>query len=418
MFLSKISLTLAFGILLIKVAKAIPVSGESHFLIQNVAIRSHECANQGDSDVYGLGVRVGLYLQWLAGFILRNIGSWDTMTRVRTANNALCIALALAEAIKVVDGKALAIDYLLSYYLTVILFYSESYRIRLKVGETIPIFEHRDLLTKASEVRESKEMKHKIKSYTLVPDLSLIFQNVFFAAYTLFGAWFWLRGINQIPESTCSEYAAIVLIFHLRNKSWQTAATVFAILLGIFWAIVFAINFSLFTPAKGKNPGPVIISTYRVLHFFRFQSARTEFMPEETERVPQPQEIGARFKRPVSRNFFHYIWLNLLGPFVAIISVERIISSNKLSTSDVSGSTGQMISLVTGITSALCAFWELGMWLQKEEDVTTKRSDSANTSDPSVPDSKDLANTCQPSSKDQSLQRNEPQLTRKRKTDA
>lgn len=56
------------------------------------------------------------------------------MTRVRTANNTLCIALALAEAIKTVGLNRLAIDYLLSYYLTVILFSSESYRIRLEVG--------------------------------------------------------------------------------------------------------------------------------------------------------------------------------------------------------------------------------------------------------------------------------------------
>lgn len=58
------------------------------------------------------------------------------MARVQTANNALCAALALAAAINVVDGKALSIDYLISYYLTVILFYSESYNLRLEVGQT------------------------------------------------------------------------------------------------------------------------------------------------------------------------------------------------------------------------------------------------------------------------------------------
>lgn len=138
------------------------------------------------------------------------------MTRVQTANNTLCIALALAEAIKTVGLNRLAIDYLLSYYLTVIRFSSESYRIRLEVGGTIPIFEEQ-LMYLPNSNNIGEEMMDEIKSYTLVPDLSLLFQNVFYTAYTLLGAWFWLHEISRIQEPPCSEHATIILLFHIRE---------------------------------------------------------------------------------------------------------------------------------------------------------------------------------------------------------
>jgi len=360
-------------------------------------IRSPECANQGDSDVYGLGVRVGLYLQWFAGFILRNIGSWNTMTRVRTANNTLCIALALAEAIKIVGHNILAINYLLSYYLTVILFYSESYRMRLEVGGTIPTFEEQIIrLPDSNNIGE--EMMDKIKSYTLVPDLSLLFQNVFFTACTLFGASFCLHEISRIQESPCSEYAAIILLFHLREDSWRIAVAVLAILFGLFWAFVFVFNLGSFLSVKGKDlsreSGPIMIATYRTLRFFGDISAMTWL-------VPQPQEIGVSFKCPLSRNVFHYILLNLLGSFVAIIPVERIVSRNNLTTSEISSSTGQMIAFVTGITSVLCTLWELARWLGKKKTSFSKFWNGRDQSDGSSHGERDPKKRHKPPSKSQ-----------------
>ena len=342
--------------------QAIPITKVSNY---SQVIRSQTCEIQSNGDLYGLGVRVGLYLQWLSAFILRNIGSWDTMSKVRTVNNALCIALALAAAISVVGRKALSIDYLLSYYLTVILFYSESYNLRLEVGETTPSVKHNGTRSPLSiqniSLGDIEALRSHLKYYTLAPELSLIVQNVFFAAYTLFGAWYWLRGIKEIEHSSCSEYAAIILLFHLDDNRWLKAATTFAIVLGIFWAAVFVTNLYMFFSTKGKNPGPIMTGAFRMVNSV---CGFDEFGVMSLE--PQPQGVDSRFKRPLWRNYFHYTWLYLMGPFVAIISVERIIASNRLTTSDIGGSTGQMIALVTGITSVLCALWELGIWLNEK----------------------------------------------------
>lgn len=95
------------------------------------------------------------------------------MTRVQTANNTLCIALALGGG-----GAVNAPAQFQQYW---------------------------------------RGMMDEIKSNTLVPDLSLLFQNVFYTAYTLFGAWFWLHEISRIQEPPCSEHAAIILLPYPRR---------------------------------------------------------------------------------------------------------------------------------------------------------------------------------------------------------
>lgn len=51
---------------------------------------------QGVGYLYGIGVRIGLHMQWLAGFLLRNLDdSWKTVSSVRAANIAVSAALSL-----------------------------------------------------------------------------------------------------------------------------------------------------------------------------------------------------------------------------------------------------------------------------------------------------------------------------------
>ncbi|KAH8586905.1 hypothetical protein B0O99DRAFT_643236 [Bisporella sp. PMI_857] len=382
----------------ISLGQASPTPERHSSTADTSVIRSETCTVDGDSDIYGLGVRVGLYLQWLSGFILRNIGSWDTVGRVRTANNALCAALALATAINIVDGKALAIDYFISYYLTVILFYSESYNLRLEVGE-------KALQAKATSskpgnrIRWRREFEDgsdgKLAYFTLAPDLSLISQNLFFTAWTLFGAWYWLSGINLTRESPCAEDAAIVLLFSLHSRKWKIAATLFAIVLSIFWSVVFVVNSRGFISTKGKKPGPIITAVFEYYDVFCGGTSTIKTYKE-------PEQIGDQFKRPLWKNYFHYIWLYLMGPVVGIISVERIIAGNNLSTSVIKESTGQMISLVTGVTSMLYALWELGIWLNLKmspERGDAQAPDSAKLKDVATPPLPPAtSSTCQPGS--------------------
>jgi hypothetical protein len=138
-----------------------------------------DCTTTGDGDFYGLGVRLGLYLQWTAGFLLRNSnGSWKIISAVRTTNNALCGAIFLTAVITTAQGTALSTDYMIVYYLTVALFYCESY----------------NLLAKEDSQNRVSDSPF---SYILQPDVPLLVQNTLFASNHLFGAWFWIRGIHD-----------------------------------------------------------------------------------------------------------------------------------------------------------------------------------------------------------------------------
>jgi hypothetical protein len=198
-----------------------------------------DCETVGDGDLYGLGVRLGLYLQWASGFILRILGSWETVSRVRTVNNALCSALAVAAAANLSGGSALLVDYLLSFYLTVVLFYAESYNLVVERP-------NQDL-----EYEEGREVIYK-----LYPNIPLIFQNILFASYTLFGAWFWQSGLHKARSPICQEKAAIVLLFDLRNVHWTIAATFLSTVTGAIFASILLIH--LLGLRKGINNGPVL----------------------------------------------------------------------------------------------------------------------------------------------------------------
>lgn len=74
---------------------------------------SKACITDVDNDLYGTGVRIGLYPQWGSGFILRNLASWDARSRVRTASNIITAAIAVATVVNIMKRNALSVDYLL-----------------------------------------------------------------------------------------------------------------------------------------------------------------------------------------------------------------------------------------------------------------------------------------------------------------
>jgi hypothetical protein len=147
---------------------------------------------------------------------------------VRTANNVLCGALALAAAINIIDGLALSLNYLISYYLTIVLFYTESYNL-------VPI-------PRVETDQFSDDLNEYEPIYRLYPDFPLVFQNILFAVYTLFGAWFWQNGILNTHSTACEEQAAIVFLFSLRNPKWINAATVLGVIFGTIFVIILLIH--------------------------------------------------------------------------------------------------------------------------------------------------------------------------------
>ncbi|KAH8744266.1 hypothetical protein F5883DRAFT_511743 [Diaporthe sp. PMI_573] len=311
------------------------------------------CAAVGDGDLYGLGVRLGLYFQWCAGFLLRNLdGSWKSISTVRTANNTLSYALNLAVVINTVKGTALSVDYLIVYYLTIALFYSESYNLLVKKNGGKGGFR-----------------------YTLRADVPLILQNALFAFATLFGAWFWIRGVFETHQLTCVAKAALFGLFELESSQWRQFAVTFAILLGLTFVLFLVVHLIEWVSETSDNPvskvGVAVASNLRVLSAQPIWNLKRQLakLPRQLLR-PNPRFDEIHWS--IIPSLLHWFIINLMGPLLAIVSVERMLQANHLMTPPIPASTGQMIALLIGISSLCMALWDIGKgrWGASQHDGT------------------------------------------------
>lgn len=299
-----------------------------------------DCSTSGDGDLYGLGVRLGLYFQWAAGFLLRNFnGSWKTISTVRMANNALGISISLATMINTHRGLSEVTDFLIVYYLAIALFYAESY----------------NLLTK-------EDASKRGFIYVLKPDMPLLLQNLLFAVTSLFGGWFWIHGVQRAPQPVCDAKAAVIGTFDLNNSHWKVFAATFSISLGILFAFFFVVHLVGFWNGEvGRQP---VTSIAKALSWASQSPAPITFA---LKGILRPRFADIKSSSSTSPYHFdglkvlvQFFVLNIAGPLVAVSSVERIIRENHLVTAGISESSGQMIALITGITSFCMAVWELG----------------------------------------------------------
>lgn len=129
--------------------------------------------------------------------------------------------MALATAFKCLDGSALAVDYLLSFYLVMMTAQTE--------------------LPAPSAAFEASSGQQ----YGSVPAFHVIYIAVLRAAYALSGLWFWAAGINHVQDTTYDAQSAIVFLFPLRTRAWTISAAVIAALFGA------ACTFVLWQDLKG-----------------------------------------------------------------------------------------------------------------------------------------------------------------------
>ncbi|CAI7663977.1 unnamed protein product [Penicillium pancosmium] len=321
-----------------------------------------DCTTEGNGDLYGVGVRTGLYLQWAAGFLLRNWnGSWKTISAVRVVNNAICYAIIVTMIIGQAKGSALSLDFLLVYYLTIALFYSESYN-----------------LLKRRDAAGNEQ------GYLLRPDFPLVAQNFLCALISVFGVWFWIQGVYHVESPTCPAKAACLGLFPLMSAPWRRFAAAISAITGILFIAFFVVHLMDLLP--GLNKGPVRRVNQigiRLARIFQFASARRidldsshsrytyRIKTSSTQSILRPQLSKAPTNVSGLVKFTHWAIINLLGPLIAIVSVERMLQANHLTTESIATSSGQMISLFTGIASIFVAIADIlrGSWAQQRKDL-------------------------------------------------
>jgi hypothetical protein len=310
------------------------------------------CTVAGDGDLYGIGVRIGLYFQWVAGLLLRNMdGSWRTISQVRTSNMAISTALNLCVAINTVRGVSLSIDYLIVYYLTIALFYSESYNLTSKTTEG------------GINPRPRKGYR-----YILKPDAALVAQNVLFSSTTLFGVWFWLRGVFTLQSPECHPaYGALLATFELQDGRWRYFAASFGVIGGAILALILHTHVASLVSENYHNQ-PVARVGLAAARFFEPASGGVNPFDRYPESFLRPR-LKSRTMMALVCSTFHWLIMNVVGPVIAVTSIERMLVANRVATSAILDSSGQMIALLTGIVSLCLAIWDIGRIFVKDTNI-------------------------------------------------
>jgi len=226
-------------------------------------------------------------------------------------------------------------------------------------------------------------------------DLSLVFQNMYFTIFTLFGAWYWLRGIDSMADPVCGAKAALLFVFDIRSHVWTRAAAGLAVVGGVAFLIVFFIHVASLSDGIGSGPRLVAVYYAGVMAPLsaRFVTAYSFKMWLRRILKPAFPGISSSVLQPIQFivRLAHYFLIYLAGPLIAIVSAERMVAVNDLVTSTAFGSAGQILPLFTGIASCLLACWEIIQNYrksrkshQRERSITLLRGDETLTPMPAV----------------------------------
>ncbi|PLB50860.1 hypothetical protein P170DRAFT_508956 [Aspergillus steynii IBT 23096] len=313
-----------------------------------------DCSIHPSGEVYGLGARLGLYLNCLTLLLLSlsNCGSWALRSTVQASNALISCTMLTQFVINAVQSKLVAPDFLIMFYLIVMLFFRDSYNARRKFN-----------MTKGGFI------------YVLEPDDVLLLQNTVCLAASTIGVWFWIAGLDQVSPTACTTKAAVVGVFDMNQTRWRR----FAITFSIFSALVYC--FLLYIHGKNhrwwttswllRRP----VSSEPQIKFSQKCSLYIFPLPTSDD-LRAVFAIDASVVLYVIRDLFDtkmstlrvlgailllfwWIILNIAAPIIAVVSVERMILVNSIRTSPISESAGQILILLIGTFNLLSASREI-----------------------------------------------------------
>ncbi|KAJ0418199.1 hypothetical protein BJY00DRAFT_287999 [Aspergillus carlsbadensis] len=220
--------------------------------------QSHVCGFEGNSDLYGLGIRLGIYTQWLASYF---VSLWRTQRITQDAHTSFSdlylrlfllqnglvenyVIFLLALVVTMMTSKARAepthaVDILI---LTYIIFGG----MMVLMGNRFPV-------------------KFLIQLESLVHPALIIAAGAIYTRAAVFCSWFWLRGVHDkdsLLETPCGTAAFIFARVSLYNSSLLRFFGVISIIVGVtscFTIVVPVIVFYSITddpnpPPSGASP--------------------------------------------------------------------------------------------------------------------------------------------------------------------
>jgi hypothetical protein len=168
-----------------------------------------DCRFTGNSDMYGLGIRVGFYVQWYSTIL----GAWIAPSEVpgmRLSNSFFVSATFLALIIQVAKDNLTTAD----IYITLLLIFGGYLYL-------VPLFIWR--LVTGCEPRWDPSRYSRVKNGPLFSSLNFML----LLAVSAYQLWFWLRKVQDNDIAGCVEYGFFFSKFHLKARGFVIANIVF-----------------------------------------------------------------------------------------------------------------------------------------------------------------------------------------------
>ena len=169
------------------------------------------CTFDGNSDMYGLGIRIGFYLQWYGGIL----ASWLAKSEVpgmRLANGLFVAATFLALIIQI--GESTSNLRIVEIYIILLLTFGAYLFL-------VPIYFWR-IVTRFNHIYDPSR-------YPRVPT-SFMFSVLYFIlifAVSSFQLWFWFDRVPQLSTQACQEFGFFFSKIRLNQNAFQAVNIVF-----------------------------------------------------------------------------------------------------------------------------------------------------------------------------------------------
>lgn len=139
------------------------------------------CGYEGISEVYGLGIRVGIYLQWMSGIICKDFLGEDALHDVLNENTIFLFAIFLATILLVTGtiSGVHSVDILIMLHI----FFGSIYTI----------------------FADERRVTARIEFFSSL--IGILFKSGVATGMAAIGVWFWFYDIHVPADPTCSQYA-------------------------------------------------------------------------------------------------------------------------------------------------------------------------------------------------------------------
>lgn len=276
------------------------------------------CSFDGNSDMYGLGIRLGFYLQWF-GVILANWLARSEVPGLRFANSVFVAATFLALIIQM--AKNVQNLEVVEVYIILLLMFGAYFAL-------IPIYIWR-LFTKCNPYWDPSRYPI-VNPGALYSNLNLLL----LVAVLSFQLWFWFARVPVLSGEDCEQYGFLFAKIRLENTGFVVISVLLYSILTIICLVIVLIKFGCIIVEEDGG-----------------ENRRHERRKDRAARIRTLQNLDSASR--------------LIVAAVITVATELTIAWNHIRNVNSLSSAGQTIPFLIGLAAVIRILY---VWVFKDED--------------------------------------------------